>query len=69
MGAALAASMSSILQLFGKVLPDPQVAAEAQSGSLFIGGWRPAVGWVCVLGLAYQFLAFPMLAWAGANLA
>src|SRR3546814_9343157 len=25
--------------------------AEAQSGSLFIGGWRPAVGWVCVVGL------------------
>ena len=22
--------------------------AEAESGSLFKGGWRPAVGWVCV---------------------
>ena len=43
--------------------------AEANTGSLFIGGWRPAAGWVCVLGLAYQFLAYPLLAWAGNNLA
>lgn len=41
--------------------------AEARSGSLFIGGWRPAVGWVCVLGLAYQFLGFPILTWIGMN--
>ena len=26
--------------------------AEAQSGSLFIGGWRPFVGWTCGVGLA-----------------
>ena len=25
--------------------------AEAQSGSLFKGGWRPAVGWTCALDL------------------
>src|SRR3546814_18178060 len=40
--------------------------AEAQSGSLFIGGWRPAVGWVCVVGLTYTFFAQPMLAWGSA---
>lgn len=103
MGAILAALIPSIVQVLGKVLPDPKAAsdaklkllelaqqgelaqldadmklaigqleinkAEAQSGSLFIGGWRPAVGWVCVFGLAYQFLAYPILAWAGANIA
>ena len=26
--------------------------AEAASNSLFVAGWRPAVGWVCVLGMA-----------------
>lgn len=31
---------------------------------LFRGGWRPAVGWVCVLGLFYQFLLQPLLPWA-----
>lgn len=25
--------------------------AEAQSGSLFVAGWRPAIGWVCALSL------------------
>lgn len=37
--------------------------AEAQSGSFFVAGWRPAVGWVCVLGLAYTFIAWPILHW------
>lgn len=36
--------------------------AEAQA-DLFRGGWRPAVGWVCVLGLFYQFLLQPLLPW------
>ena len=30
--------------------------AEAQSGSLFKGGWRPAVGWVCAIAFAYHFI-------------
>ena len=30
--------------------------AEAQSGSLFKGGWRPAVGWVCAIAFLYHFL-------------
>ena len=36
--------------------------AEATT-DLFRGGWRPATGWVCVFGLAYQFLAQPLLPW------
>lgn len=30
--------------------------AEAQSGSLFVAGWRPAVGWVGAVGLACAFI-------------
>lgn len=37
---------------------------EAASPDFFKGGWRPAVGWVCVLGLLYTFLVQPLLAWA-----
>ncbi|MGW8177366.1 MAG: 3TM-type holin [bacterium] len=37
--------------------------AEAQSSSTFKGGWRPAVGWVCVLGLAYTYLLRPTFPW------
>ena len=36
---------------------------EAASPDLFKSGWRPAAGWVCVLGLLYQFLLQPLLAW------
>lgn len=42
--------------------------AEAQSDSLFRGGWRPAVGWTCALGLFYQLLLRPIIGWLGENL-
>lgn len=36
-------------------------AAEAQSPSFFKSGWRPAVGWLCVLGLWIDFMVFPLV--------
>jgi roadblock/LC7 domain-containing protein len=36
--------------------------AEATT-DLFRGGWRPAVGWVCVAGLGYQLVLRPLLPW------
>ena len=33
---------------------------EAGSSSFFVAGWRPGVGWICVLGLAYQYLGRPV---------
>lgn len=36
---------------------------EAGSASVFVAGWRPAVGWVGVAGLAYQFLGYPLMQW------
>ena len=30
--------------------------AEAQSGSLFVAGWRPAIGWVCAISLATYYI-------------
>jgi hypothetical protein len=38
-------------------------AAEAASGNMFVAGWRPAVGWLCALGLGYEFLLCPLLPW------
>ena len=35
--------------------------AEAASGSIFKGGWRPAVGWVCASAFAYHFVLQPIL--------
>ncbi len=37
--------------------------ADAQSSDNFQRRWRPAAGWVCVFGLAYQFLVQPLLPW------
>jgi Holin of 3TMs, for gene-transfer release len=33
---------------------------EASNPSLFVSGWRPAIGWVCALALAYQYLLRPL---------
>lgn len=34
--------------------------AEAQSSSLFVSGWRPAIGWIFALVLAYVFILAPL---------
>ena len=34
---------------------------EAQHASVFVSGWRPAIGWVCCLGMAGNFLIIPFL--------
>jgi hypothetical protein len=33
---------------------------EAVNTSVFVSGWRPAIGWVCALALAYQYLVRPL---------
>jgi hypothetical protein len=39
---------------------------EAEHPSLFVSGWRPAVGWICVAGCFYGFALQPTLAWFAA---
>ena len=34
--------------------------AEAASGSVWKGGWRPFVGWVCGTAFAYHFVIQPL---------
>lgn len=36
---------------------------EASSPKVFIAGWRPAVGWVSVAGLAMVYLVNPLVEW------
>lgn len=33
--------------------------AEAQHRSLFVSGWRPAVGWCCVFGMLGNYMVIP----------
>lgn len=55
------AVMNADLQM---ALGQMEINKEEAKTDLFRGGWRPAVGWVCVFGLAYQFLLMPILPWA-----
>lgn len=48
---------SAAAELQGKVN-----AIEAASPRLFVAGWRPFIGWVGGLSLAYAFLVRPILA-------
>lgn len=34
---------------------------EAASGSVFKGGWRPFIGWVCGAAFAYHFVLQPFI--------
>jgi hypothetical protein len=37
---------------------------EASSASLFTSGWRPFIGWVCGISLAYAVIGYTFLNWA-----
>lgn len=36
---------------------------EASHPSVFVAGWRPAIGWICAFGFAWQFLITPIALW------
>jgi len=37
---------------------------EAKHRSVFVAGWRPFVGWVCGIALAYNFIIRDLFIWA-----
>ena len=37
---------------------------EAASKSIFVSGWRPFIGWICGVGLAYAFILSPIMRFA-----
>lgn len=37
---------------------------EAKHESVFVAGWRPAVGWTCCASIAYNYVFQPFLAWS-----
>jgi hypothetical protein len=36
---------------------------EAASSNVFVSGWRPALGWVCVSAYAFNYLMMPLANW------
>ena len=47
------------LQIIGAQLEINKI--EASNPSVFVSGWRPAVGWVCVTACAWNWLGLSML--------
>lgn len=37
---------------------------EASHKSLFVSGWRPGAGWVCVVAMAFNYIILPFLNFA-----
>lgn len=37
--------------------------AEALHRSIFVAGWRPFIGWICGVGLAYGVIIQPLISW------
>jgi len=37
---------------------------EAQHRTVFVAGWRPFIGWVCGVALAYNFVIRDLFIWA-----
>ena len=38
-------------------------AVEAQHRTLFVAGWRPFIGWICGVALAYNFVIRDLFIW------
>lgn len=36
---------------------------EAANPNIFVSGWRPFIGWVCGVALAYTYVVTPFWAW------
>jgi len=36
---------------------------EAEHPSIFVSGWRPAIGWICGAGLAWEFVIRQFVVW------
>ena len=59
----IAAELSTMAERHAQELAKGQLEVnkvEAASKSMFVAGWRPAVGWVCVLGMAMNFIIVPL---------
>ena len=59
----IAAELSTMAERHAQELAKGQLEVnkvEAASKSMCVAGWRPAVGWVCVLGMAMNFIIVPL---------
>jgi hypothetical protein len=50
-------------------LPVLRQIDRAEERALFVAGWRPTIGWICALALAWAFILQPVAVWAVATFA
>lgn len=65
--AALAHEIATMSERHAQELALAQIEvnkAEAQSTSVFKGGWRPFIGWICGTAFLYHFVLQPLLIFA-----
>jgi len=61
---ALAHEISTMAERHAQELAQGQLEVnkvEAAHKSLFVAGWRPAIGWICGLALMYSTILAPIL--------
>ena len=61
---ALAHEIATMAERHAQALAEGQLEvnkAEAAHKSLFVAGWRPAIGWICGLALMYSTILSPIL--------
>tara|TARA_R100001377_G_scaffold30537_1_gene16653 strand:+ start:113 stop:490 length:378 start_codon:yes stop_codon:yes gene_type:complete len=61
---ALAHEISTMAERHAQELAKGQLAVnavEAAHKSLFVSGWRPAIGWICGFALMYSTILAPIL--------
>lgn len=59
---ALAHEIATMSQKYAQEIAKGQMAinlAESKHKSLFVSGWRPALGWVAVLGMFGNYITIP----------
>ena len=59
---AIAFELSTMAERHAQELAKGQLEVnkvEAAHKNMFVAGWRPAVGWVCVAGMAGNFIIIP----------
>lgn len=51
---------ASIEEMRGQVAINTQ---EASNASVFVSGWRPAIGWCCAIAFAFIYVIAPIAQW------
>ena len=60
---AIAFELATLTERFANDIAKGQIETNKISAahpSIFVAGWRPAVGWICALAMASNFLFIPM---------